>query len=243
MRYVADTHTHTIASGHAYTTLLENINEASKIGLEIMAVTDHGPSMPGAPNYVYFANLKVLPRIIDGITILRGCEANVIDIDGNIDLPEYVQQRLDIIIASLHDLCIKPGNKDENTKALINVMKNPFVDIIGHAGNPDFPIWEEEVVKEAKKQNKIIEINNGSFLSRKGSLEKCTKIACLCKEYGVNIVLGSDAHTCFQIGKFPYADEMLTAVEMPEKLILSTDAKKLLAYLKNKGKVMDINLD
>ena len=50
MKIIADTHTHTIASTHAYSTLLENVGYAKKAGLRAIAITDHGPAMPDAPH-------------------------------------------------------------------------------------------------------------------------------------------------------------------------------------------------
>jgi putative hydrolase len=243
MNYVIDTHTHSIASGHAYNTLFENIKEASENGIEVLASTDHGPKMPGAGHIFYFGNMRVLPREIYGVTLLKGCEANIIDFEGNLDIPDSIQKRLDIIIASLHDAVIDPGSREENTKALIGAIKNPYVDIIGHCGNPLFPIYEEEVVKAAKEHDVLIEINNSSLPengSRKGSLEICTKVARLCREHKVKITIGSDAHTCLQIGRFQDAHKMLMEVGMPEELIMNTESSKILKYLKNKGKLKDI---
>lgn len=243
MKYILDAHTHTVASGHAYTTWLENVKEASNNGIKILATTDHGPKMPGGPHIFHFNNLKVLPRELFGVIILRGCEANILDFKGNLDIPEKTQKRLDVIIASLHDVCIKPGNKDENTQALLNVMDNENVHIIGHPGNPAFPIWEEEVIKKAKDKDILIEINNGSFNSRRGSEENCLRIAELCKKHGVNLILGSDAHTCFQIGKFPKVEQVLRMAGVTEDLIMNVDENKFIKYLKKKGKLQDINLD
>lgn len=243
MKYVLDAHTHTVASGHAYTTWLENVKEASNNGIKILATTDHGPKMPGGPHIFHFNNLKVLPRELFGVIILRGCEANILDFKGNLDIPEKTQKRLDVIIASLHDVCIKPGNKDENTQALLNVMNNENVHIIGHPGNPAFPIWEEEVIKKAKDKDILIEINNGSFNSRRGSEENCLRIAELCKKHGANIILGSDAHTCFQIGKFPKVEKVLRMAGVTEDLIMNVDEAKFIKYLKKKGKLQDIKLD
>lgn len=48
-----DLHTHTIISGHAYSTLKENIEAARARGLEAFAVTDHGPAMPGVLGEAY----------------------------------------------------------------------------------------------------------------------------------------------------------------------------------------------
>ena len=243
MKYLLDVHTHTIVSGHAYTTWLENVKQASEIGLKILGTTDHGPNMPGGPNIFYFGNFKALPRQLYGVTLLYGCEANIINSNGDIDLPKLVQKKMDIIIASLHDVCIKPSSIQDNTKALLNVMDNPLVDIIGHSGNPKFPINEEEVVKKAKEKNVLIEVNNGSFGSRIGSTENCLEILKLCKKYCVNIILGSDSHTCFQIGKFDKAEELLKEINMPRELIMNNDPNRLLLYLQKKGKVLDAKLD
>jgi putative hydrolase len=246
MKYILDTHTHTVASGHAYSTLLENLKYASEKGIKILAATDHGPKMPGGPHIFYFSNLRVLPRELYGVTLLKGCEANIIDFEGNLDIPDRIQEKLDIIIASLHDVCMEPGTREENTRALIGAMKNPYVDIIGHCGNPVYPIYEEEVVKAAKDSNVLIEINNSSLPingSRSGSFDICKKVASLCKYYGAKISIGSDAHSCFQIGGFEDAHKMLMEIGMPEELIMNTKEDKILRYLKNKGKLKDLKLD
>jgi putative hydrolase len=244
MKYVTDIHTHTIVSGHAYTTLLENVREAKKNGIEVLGNTEHGPTMPGGPHLFYFGNIRVIPREIEGVMILRGCEANIIDFDGNIDIPERFQNYLDIMIASLHDVCIEPGTVEENTRALIKVMDNSNIHIIGHSGNPVFPIDEEAVVKKAKEKDVMIELNNSSFVSsRKGSDVICTRIAKLCKKYGTKVMIGSDAHTCFHIGKFDEVIKLLKGIDMPEELIMNKSKKEIIGYLKNKGKLNDVTLD
>lgn len=70
-KLVVDTHTHTVASGHAYSTIIENCIEASKKGIELIAMTDHGPAMPGGPHIFHFGNLKVIPRYIHGVEVLK----------------------------------------------------------------------------------------------------------------------------------------------------------------------------
>jgi len=238
MKFVADLHTHTIVSGHAYSTLMENAKYASEIGLKILGVTDHGPTMPGSPDLWYFGNFKVLPRELFGVKILYGCEANIIDYEGNIDLPLEIQKGLDIMIVSMHEP-IMEGEKsaDLNTATLLKVMDNPYVTILGHIGNPRFPIHEEVIVKKAKEKNILIEINNSSFVSsRKGSDKNCTKIALLCKEFGAQFIVNSDSHFCFSIGNFNVAEKMLNEIDMPEELVINTSEKRLMAFLKEKGK-------
>ena len=70
MKYVVDTHTHTIDSGHAYSTWLENIKWASENGVKVLATTEHGPAMPGGPHIFFFNNLKVLPREMYDVIII-----------------------------------------------------------------------------------------------------------------------------------------------------------------------------
>lgn len=239
-KYPVDLHTHTIISGHAYSTLLENIEECKEKGIEVYGVSDHAPSMPGGAPLFYFGNLKAIPRIIKGITVLKGAEGNIIDYNGNIDLPMRVQKSIDYMIISLHDVCISPGTIEENTAAVIKAMDNPNVTILGHCGNPVFPLNYEEVVKKAKEKNIIIEINNSSLGgSRVGSLDNCTKVAELCKEYGTKVILGSDSHFCTTIGEFEKCEEILKKVLIPEELIMNT-YDKIINHLKNKGKLHDL---
>ena len=50
MKFIADTHTHTIASTHAYSTLLENIHQAAQVRLQCLAMTDHATAQPHSPH-------------------------------------------------------------------------------------------------------------------------------------------------------------------------------------------------
>ena len=77
MKYLVDTHTHTVASTHAYSTLQEYVVMAKQKGIKLFATTDHGPDMADAPHFWHFVNLRVIPRIVDGVGILRGIEANI----------------------------------------------------------------------------------------------------------------------------------------------------------------------
>lgn len=242
MKYLSDLHTHTIVSGHAYTTLLENINYCAENGIKILGTSEHAPSMPGAPHYWYFGNMRVLPRIINGVTILKGCEANISDIDGSLDMPEESSKSLDYMIASFHEPVFKPKSKEENTAAILNVMdKYDKVEILGHLGNPNYELDYPAIVKKAKEKNIMIEINNSSLLgsSRVGSDVNCKKVAILCKEIGTKVILTSDAHINTCIGVFNKGIELLKEIDMPEELIMNAP-DKLIAHLKSKGRLTDI---
>lgn len=237
MKFLVDTHCHTISSGHAYSTILENAEAAAEKGLEIIAMTDHGPSMPGGPHIFHIGNQRVIPDYIKGVRVLKGVEANIMDYDGGLDLPESYLKRLEIVIASFHDVCIAPGSVEENTRALIAAMRNPYVDIIAHPGNPDYPIDIDKLIQCAKDTGKLIEINNSSFIgSRKGSADNCRRIAAKAVEKGVTLTAGSDSHICYDVGRFDKVEEIFSQVGVPEELVINTDPKKLVDFLNRNGK-------
>ena len=107
MRVKVDTHTHTLASSHAYCTVMENARYASKIGMEAIAVTDHAPQLPDAPHIWHFRNLKNIPRELYGVKILYGVELNVLDLEGNVDSEGMPIERMDVVNASIHSPSFK----------------------------------------------------------------------------------------------------------------------------------------
>ncbi|CAG9297527.1 phosphatase [Celerinatantimonas diazotrophica] len=237
MQIETDTHTHTISSGHAYSSLAENVAAAKAAGIKLMAMTDHAPSMPGAPHLWHFGNLKVVPRIIDGVGVLRGVEANICHIDGEIDVPEKLVKQLDLVIGSLHEPIFAPNDEKTNTQALINAMKNGLVDVIGHPGNPNYPIDINAVVEAAAHYRVLIELNNSSFLgSRRGSHKNCLAIAEAARDSGTWITLGSDSHIAYTVGQFAECIDIIEQVQFPLERLVSTHAGKLLDFLAERGK-------
>lgn len=236
MNILLDTHTHTIASAHAYSTVIEMARQAKEAGLEAIAVTDHAPAIPDGAHPWHFLNLKALPREICGVKILYGAEVNILDLDGNIDLDEDILGKLDVVNASIHRPCYKNVGASDHTSAYFSIVQNPLVDIICHSGSPDFEYDYERIIELAKKNNKLIEINNHSFFVRKPSIPNCRKIAEICKEKGVGIVVSSDAHIAFELGDYNNALDMLKEISFPEKLIMNRSLNAFEEFMQNKGK-------
>lgn len=231
MKITADLHCHTTASVHAYSTLRENIQAAKALGLQALGITDHGSGTADAPPLTYFENLTSLPKQVDGIRILRGVEANIMDFQGRLDLPKRILSRLDIVIASFHTSCTVPGTRVQHTNAYREAAKNPLVHIIGHSGSVEFPYNYEEIIPLFKKYHKLVEINAHTFICRKKSIENCKRIALLCKAFQVPVVVNSDAHSEFEVGRCSKALDMLEALEFPEELIVNTSWEQMERYL------------
>lgn len=236
LNFVVDLHIHTISSGHAYSTVTEIVNAAAEKELKAIAITDHGPAMPGGPHRYYFGNLSTLPEKWNGIEILRGVEANIMDKDGELDLPGEYLQMLDIVWAGLHTPCLLPGSRSANTEALLNALENPYVDGIVHPGNPDFPVEEEVLVKKAFEKGKLLEINNSSFIVRRGSKTRCLEIAKLINSYKSLVALNSDAHISFDVGKNEAAINVALQAGISPQQIINTDLAHLKKFLQERGK-------
>lgn len=233
MQLEADLHVHTVASGHGYSTVKEIIDAAAEKGLKMLAITDHGLKMPGAPHLYHFTNMVSMPKMVKGIEILAGVEANIIDVSGNIDVPEQIASSyLDIVLAGFHDDTGYQGNSvEENTRAIIGAIKNPQVHAIVHPGNPEYPVDIEKVVLAAKKYNKAIELNNHSFVARPDSFSRCRLFAKLAKKHKVTVVINSDAHVCYNVGECQNALKLALDAGIDESLILNTSAEKVKTFL------------
>ena len=116
VKFWMDFHTHTIASGHGFSTLQENITAAQAKGLKYLGYSEHGPKLPGGPHPLYYGNMKVLPREFGDLRLFCGVEANILDCDGSLDLSDEQLSKLEYCIASLHIPCCKPGSEKENTQ-------------------------------------------------------------------------------------------------------------------------------
>ncbi len=244
-KFLVDGHIHTLECGHAYNTITEMAKAAADQGLEVICWTEHGPKLPNGSSFSFFNNLQTIPSEIEGVKVLKGIEANILEEgklqskgleDKNLDISKGFADKLEVVSASLHNATFKPKSKEENTEAILAAINNPRVDFLCHLGNPRYPIDFEKVISEAAKNNKMIEINNGSFTIRKGSTPNCIEIAKLAKKYDVPIIVGSDAHFSDAVGKFPYAKKLLEVTEYPDELIMNLHPDKLIDHLKAKGK-------
>lgn len=227
MNIEVDLHTHSIASGHAYSTIKENILQAKARGLTGIALTEHGPNLAGAPVRSYFSNMRVIPAYVEGIRVLKGVEANILP-NGDLDLKDATLRKLDLVLGGLHEETCPPLDRSANTAILMKAMENPYLDIIVHPGNPRYPIDYEKIVKTAAIRGVAIEVNNSSLtVSRKGSKKNCSLIAQLAAQYGTLVSLGSDAHWAEQVGIFNQAEKLLLENNVKEEQVLNTSLKKV----------------
>jgi putative hydrolase len=237
LKIVADLHTHSVASGHAYSTVNELVQAAAGKGLLGLAITDHGPALPGGPPRSHFGSLRHIPPSITGVRVFRGVEANILNCQGELDLDQIVLGELEFVMAGLHEGCGFCGRGvDENTRAVLAAMENPQVHGISHPGNPVFPLHHGEIVLGALRTGTALEINNSSLsVSRQGSRGNCRDIARLCAQTGTRIMVGSDAHFSQGVGVFDAALSLIAEAGVPGGQVVNASWEGLLAFLGLEG--------
>ena len=252
-----DLHTHTQASGHAYSTIAENIANARSLGLEAVGIADHYSGMfyPSTDfgYYASFSNYKAIPENWDGVHFLKGAEADIVSLDGKLfgydltaprfssDMPPLTYEqlllgRLDYVIASVHfSDFTKDASLAETTEMYCKALQHPKVLMIGHIGRAKVPFDIDEVLLTAKSLNKMIEINEASFGYPEDITGMCRRVAKRCAELGVKIAVNSDAHAAWYVGRYEKAPKMLEEIGFPEELIGNRDFETITRVLEEAG--------
>lgn len=235
MTPLLDLHTHTIASGHAYSTIQEMAHAAADKGLQILGITEHAPSLPGACNAIYFRNLHVIPRLMYGVRLLMGVELNILDTHGTLDLDEHHYHCCDLRIAGIHSLCWQGGTRSQNTDGLLAAIHNPWTHIISHPGDGTAELLFEPAVLAARETQTLLEINSSSMIPLRGKTAarpNNLEILRLCRKYDVPVILGSDAHISFSIADYQYALPLLAEADFPDELVMNFWPERCMNYLR-----------
>ncbi|MEG0750763.1 MAG: phosphatase [Oscillospiraceae bacterium] len=235
MKIIADTHAHTTASGHAYSTISEMTRAASDKGLRVLALTEHAPAMPGTCCLLYFANYVVVPRERYGVHLLLGAEANILDEHGTLDLPDDILANQDIVLVSIHSPCFGASKSiADNTKSCIRAMRHPHVNIIAHPDDANYPLDYDELARAAAASNVLLEVNSLSFAPQTYRLNtrECLKrmLEC-CEKHRTSITLGSDAHVDANVADFKDSLSFLAECSFPKELVAGSSIKSLADFI------------
>ena len=234
--FVADVHTHSILSGHAFGTVRELAFEAAQRNLKVLGVTEHGPGIPGTCDPILFRNFIDAPRVLYGVEMLYGSEVNVLN-GGKLDLDRRHLDCLDYAVAGIHGLCYEDAGIVGNTDNVVKCMEDPKVRFISHPDANTYPVDYRVLVEGAKANNVALELNNSSLRKpalRPGCIENYHTMLPLCMEYGVNIIVNTDSHDPSQVGDFTLARKLLEEIGFDEDLIVNNDLNKLKTFLLEK---------
>jgi len=229
-----DLHTHTIASGHAINTVFELAYFASQNGITHLGISDHGPSMKGASHAEYFWISEQVDELY-GVRVYLGIEANILNNEGDIDLPIDLLKKQKIVYAGLHNLTpFESQGKEYNTTSIIKAIQNPFVKFISHPYRPEFPVNLDEIFYASVKHNTILELNNNLF-SHSESLAELIPVyrslVALCKKDNRKLIIGSDAHLATKVGNDNFINLIFKELGLTPEIILNNYPSEVEAFL------------
>ncbi len=221
----ADLHPHTCPSGHGTSDRITDMaKEAAKRHMELLGISDHGPASMGSADLSYFRSLILCERTRFGVKLRYGVEANILDTNGTLDIPDDILRTLDYCIISMHRPIYTSGSAAENSKAYIRAMRHPNVRIIGHCDDSRFPVDYHELVEAALSMDVKPELNNVSLLPdsyRKDCRANTARLLQTCETLSCPVILSSDSHGKEHVGEVSEALKLIAEIDFPPKLISS----------------------
>lgn len=242
LKITSDLHTHTTAS-HGRGSMEDNVRAAVELGLEKIAITDHGPAHlfgVGIKNSEILLEQKrmasALAKRWPQIQILVGVEANVVSQDGQLDVPESVLDQLDLVLIGLHPR-VRPASLAAakalvwnnwlarfrafesqaiaaNTKALLSALERYRVDFVVHPGL-HLKIDTLALAKAASRCGAALELSGGHVAER----EYVEKVL----QTDVKLVISSDAHKPQDVGNFSKALMLVEEFQIPAERIINAE--------------------
>jgi len=227
-----DLHLHTHFSNCGLHSILEVINQAINVGLEIIAITDHGPALGGRVSGVFFERFN---NPYKEITVFKGLELNLTDKPGETDLPLHLLPFLDVILVGIHPTTPQGLTKDEYTDMLIKVIQNnKYIDIISHPNSKEYPLDFEKLAKEASKFGVALELNNSKTHLKRVDDKITKQLITACINNNCQMVINSDSHAITEIGNGKSVKPFLKELNFPDTLLLNSDVEKVRKFIQNR---------
>ena len=222
-------------------TMLEMAQAAARHGIKVIAFTDHSASL-GVTGGLKIEDhkkqaaeiQKVQKQLGDKILVLHASEVEI-KADGTLDYPDEFLATLDLVLASMHTSLRQPS--DKVTQRMINAIRNPHVDIIGHPTGRLIPDREgadldmEAVLNAAAETGVALEIN-----AHPSRLDLDDMYARRAKELGIPISINTDSHSEEDFDNLFYGVATARRAWLTKEDVINTwSTKKLLSWLKKRG--------
>ena len=214
---------------------------ALKRGYKVLAITDHSPSL-GITQGVTLEDIKdqraeidaVQEELGDSILILQGSEVEI-KADGSLDYPDEFLAELDIVFASLHVSLRQP--REQIMQRLLNAIRNPHVDVIGHPTGRLIPDREgadldmEVVFAEAAQSGIALEISAHPERLDLNDIHARQAI-----ELGILLSINTDAHSPEELDLMHFGIATARRGWVEAKHVINTwEPERLLSWLRSRG--------
>ena len=224
-----DYHTHTFYSDGKQT-IEDIVKRASELGLKTIGISDHGfnKNLSGITRENVKKSREEIIRLqalYPNIKILLGVEANLLNLDGDLDLNKEDIKLFDYIIFGIHYFTFGKGVKgslrfnlrnffkstkkyrEKVTDSYIKAIQNYPVKVVVHP-NYVTPVNIKRLAEAAKEKGVMIELNG----KRTTFSEQQTKELI---DSGVDLIIGTDAHTTERVGDISVPMEFIQKNNIP----------------------------
>lgn len=209
-----DLHMHTTYSDGA-SSILEMAQAAKARGYEYIVITDHSGSLRvanGMDAKRFAAQIKDIEKInttLHNFRVLSGIEVDIMR-NGSLDMDDDLLRTCDWVIGSVHQHMNL--DKEEMTQRLLTAIDTGLISSLGHPtgrilGGRDGYNYDLDAILIACRDKRVAVEINGSG----GRLDFNAKTARHARALGVQVVLGSDAHS------IPGLDSMKFAVQQARR--------------------------
>lgn len=171
---------------------------AAALGYEYIAITDHSTNASASRTITIDGLLRqreAIERLQErypAMTILQGAEVDILP-DGTLDFPDSVLERLDIVLASLHESAQQDGAT--LTRRCTQAIRHPLVNVITHPANQlvgrreGYPLDYPALFAAAAETGTALEVDGApSHLDLDGTRAREAVAA------GVTLTIDSDCH-------------------------------------------------
>lgn len=239
MKLYGDYHTHTIFT-HGHGTIEDNVKQAVKKGLKQIAITEHSFRHVAHPlkkkNWAVMKQEVERLRKLYDIDILLGLEANLLDAEGHIDVPEEIMKECDILVLGYHKLFWtslkafftfllpntfrigRASNKriEQNTKAYMNAIEKYPINILAHLKYANCTVDCVRLGKFAKEHNVKVELNGKR-------IDFTDEEMIAMRDAGVEFIVDSDAHESERVGRNDHAISLILKHKIPHDQVANLD--------------------
>ena len=217
-------HCHTTYSDGIHT-LEAMVRGAEEMGMKYITITDHSPTAIYA-NGLKLDRLKRQWDEIDevqekvSIKILRGTESDIVA-SGELDYPDAVLEKLDVIVASIHARYKMDSAK--MTQRITTAMRQPVFKIWGHGlgrilqRRPPFECDVEHILDVIAESKAAIEINGDPY-----RLDLEPRWLREARKRKIKFVVSTDAHSVKAMNNVKYGVAMARRGWITRKEVLNT---------------------